>query len=772
MPTALACIVCLLIPGSSALSQPFPSFMLDSTIVRGPSSNAIAYTCAAFGPTVGLVVWVENSTLMAVRVDTNGTLLDSTPIDVNGPRPTEIVNMRPGVAWGGHLFLVVWNTETTGADDCAEYALVAEDGSVVARHVLQENVNAPQGNRAVAAFDGENFLAAWLGYDYNVYMPAAFFARISPEAVMLDSPPRRVAPGATIEQNELALCFHGDRYLAVWTVWDTSGVWGSFVLPDGSTPDSAGFPIKRGIRSDYPSVTHDRQNFIVGWYEDDRKTRLARVTDDGTVLDSGGVLIDSASSWDNAVFSTGDATILVDMRDSVFGWDSLTPTVVRVDTALRLLDSMPIPLSWPSDGHNSYAPRNPSVCLSGSNYFVSWHQPFRVGSLTTNPAALYRRLNRQGQFVDTTPMLANLGANVQRDPRMASDGDGFLAAWEDTRFDSAGLVRSVYAARFTVGGSPQTPIYLGPGTAHDVTYGGGCYLVVWNHDSSALAARLSPAGALLDSLPIMLSGPERVARRPVAAYGDSVFLVAWEAASDSHIHGIRLSPSGNLLDSTPRLLQRNESCLSRYPRIAFDGLNFLVVRNDGLPAPRTFRGVRVNTAGQIVDTDDISIGSPNTIRDEPELAFGGGVYLMTSTDRYVSWRISTTGEVLDSLYRYGAYQAGFDGSNFVLVCNTGSADLGAVRVTPDGLLLDSTPIPIAALTVSMPQRIPLRWQRTGPASADSSFTATSKHRGSPIEPAASHSQSSASARSETQRLRQRSASCRTRRHGWSRCPST
>jgi len=34
---ALVALLCLLIPGSAALSQPFPSFMLDSTIVRGPA---------------------------------------------------------------------------------------------------------------------------------------------------------------------------------------------------------------------------------------------------------------------------------------------------------------------------------------------------------------------------------------------------------------------------------------------------------------------------------------------------------------------------------------------------------------------------------------------------------------------------------------------------------------------------------------------------------------------------------------------------------------
>jgi hypothetical protein len=398
----------------------------------------------------------------------------------------------------------------------------------------------------VAAFDGENFLAAWQGYDYDVFMPAAFFARISPQAVVLDSPARRVAPGAAIEQNELALCFHGDRYLAAWTVWDTSGVWGSFILPDGSTPDSAGFPIRRGIRSDYPSVTHDRHNFIVAWSEEPHKTMLARVTDEGQVLDTVGIVVDSTSLWDNALLSAGDTTLVVDMRDSLYGADGLTPAAVRFDTDLRLLDSAAIPMSWPSYGSSQdYAPGAPSVCLSGGNYAVSWYQPLRASYPWPNTAAWYRRLSRQGLLVDSAPILVSYGANQQQYPVVASDGTDFLAVWTDTRRDSTSESRFVYAARFTADGSIEPSFCLAPGYWPTVSYGGGCYLVAWKNGSSALAVRVAPDGMLLDSLPVTLNGPDEVTSAPDAEYGDSVFLVVWEAASDNRIHGTRLTPSAN-----------------------------------------------------------------------------------------------------------------------------------------------------------------------------------------------------------------------------------
>lgn len=40
-PAALLCILCLLIPGSVALSQPFPSFMLDSTVTYMPGFDNV-----------------------------------------------------------------------------------------------------------------------------------------------------------------------------------------------------------------------------------------------------------------------------------------------------------------------------------------------------------------------------------------------------------------------------------------------------------------------------------------------------------------------------------------------------------------------------------------------------------------------------------------------------------------------------------------------------------------------------------------------------------
>ena len=150
------------------------------------------------------------------------------------------------------------------------------------------------------------------------------------------------------------------------------------------------------------------------------------------------------------------------------------------------------------------------------------------------------------------------------------------------------------------------------------------------------------------------------------------------------------------------MLQKNTDCLSFWPRVAYDGVYFFVSRydqppgshapnapiaSDGAAGPRvdgttSVRGmqrpawtglsaVRVNSEGQIIDPDDIRIARAGSWQTEHELTFGDEfIYLVTHNQRYVSWRISTDGQVLDSVphANSGKARTCFDGLNFLLLC--------------------------------------------------------------------------------------------------------
>jgi len=706
--SSLSCLICLLIPGSAALSQPFPSFMLDSSIARMPGFSSVYKTNIASGPEVGLVVWRTATQVRGARVGHNGVLLDSLPLDIDGPDLNDPVYLRPGVAWGGQGFLVVW--ANWGVTRCA---LVQADGQVTARAVLQDSVQTGQRNASVA-FDGTNFLASWIA-QHDTFGLTAFYSRVSQQGVVLDSPPRMVAPLGAGRQYDIALCFHEDRYLAAWGDWDTIGIKGNFIFPDGTMADSAGFAIRHGVGTDCPAVTHDRNNFIVSWNESGYRTRVARVTDGGLVLDAVGILIDSLSADQTAVVSNGDTTLILFRRDSIWADpDSTDLRAVRVDAAMNRLDAVPIRLS--AAGYDGWGdcPYSPAAALCGQDYFIVWVQPLVLGEYAEdNAQALCRRMNRDGVLLDSAPAVLSYGVNEQAHPDVASDGENFLAVWTEIRRDSIARAYSVRAARFTADGTllDSSPVKLGSTVRLQpaVAYGAGCYLVVWYDDGGISAKRVTPAGVVLDSVPLRMPEPGRSRYFPDVTFGDSSFLVVWPTMGYSAtalqgtaplpgIHGCRVTPAGAILDETPLLLVVDNTQAPDFPQVAFDGTNFLVARRDG---DDRHRCVRVGTNGDVLDTADITLGPAGSFYAEakPELTCGNGVYLAVDNVTGRCWRVSPSGYLLDSVpLSYSGYaHVVFDGADFMLLCqsrDTGGQStnrLGAIRITPSGRVLDSIP---------------------------------------------------------------------------------
>jgi len=698
-PAALLCILCLLIPGSVALSQPFPSFMLDSTVSCMPGFDDVNGTGAAFGPDLGLVVWNSRG-VRGARVDRNsGALLDTLQIEVSGP-DIGSGSRKPGVAWSGHNFLVAW-----AGYDAAACAVVQPDGQVTSRAVFQNP--SIDGRGAAVGFDGTNFLVTWIAVDESLGL-TAYFCRVSPQGMVLDSPPRLVAPLAAGRQTSVALCFYGGRYLATWNDWDTIGVSGNFILPDGTIADSAGFHIRQGVGTGDPAVTHDRNNFLVSWDEWAERfhVKLARVSDSGAVIDTDGVVIDSFAYVGTEVMSSGDTTLFLFRRDTLDSRDSLTLVAVRVDSALNHLDAEPVKLSAPGYPGYGYAAEGYAAALCGEDYFITWTQPLAKDPIEDWRQALCRRVSRDGALLDSAPKVLSYGIDEQQSPDVASDSDNFLAVWSDTRRDSnAQMYYQVEGSRFTADGTvlDSVPIRLGIALYYvppAVAFGGGCYLVSWQDADGIWAKRVTPAGAVLDSLPLRMPDPYYANPFTDVAYGDSFFLVAW--GGDAGLHGCRVTPAGVLLDSTPLDLAVDQGLQPHFPQVAFDGTNFLVARHDGGDkGDPVHRCVRVDTSGEVLDTADITLGpaGDNFEWASPEVAFGRGVYFVVDNQTGRCWRVSPNGYLIDSVPHADLQYAHlvFDGTDFMLLCQITqpngewTSSLGAMRITPSGRVLDSTP---------------------------------------------------------------------------------
>jgi hypothetical protein len=219
--------------------------------------------------------------------------------------------------------------------------------------------------------------------------------------------------------------------------------------------------------------------------------------------------------------------------------------------------------------------------------------------------------------------------------------------------------------------------------------------VAWYYDRGISAKRVTPAGVVLDSVPLRMPEPGEARGVPKVAYGDSFFLVVW--ATWTSVHGCRVTPAGVLLDTTPLLLVVSPTEEPSYPQVAFDGVNFLVARHDG---DDMHRCVRVGTNGVVLDTADITIGTAgSSYYAAPELAYGNGVYFVVDNSNSKCWRVSPNGSLLDSAphsYSDCAHVV-FDGTDFMLLCqfrdssNQLTNSLGGMRITPSGRVLDSTP---------------------------------------------------------------------------------
>ena len=212
----------------------------------------------------------------------------------------------------------------------------------------------------------------------------------------------------------MALCYHEDRYLAVWNEGDPSGIIGvnaNLIFPDGSIADSVGFRIHHGAYTGGPSVTHDRSSFLVSWTEGN-VAKLARVSDSGAIMDTVGATIDSLAQ-SPVLASNGDTTMVVFSRAFTDEFDSLALMETRFDAALNRLDTLPRRLS--RTGHVEWGadPEGACIALCGDDYLVAWSQPLYLEEHPSDGAqVLCRRVNRNGELLDSTPAVLSLDRHV------------------------------------------------------------------------------------------------------------------------------------------------------------------------------------------------------------------------------------------------------------------------------------------------------------------------------------------------------------------------
>jgi len=296
-----------------------PSNTVVGSFDIGAGSNS---TGVAFGAGNYLLAFSRDGQIVLNRVTPAGVVLDGTGIALPSQSTS---NFGPVVAFDGTNFLVVWQ-QFTGEYDL-QGALVSPSGQIL----KQFSVFAAPGEQVepAIAFDGTNYLAVWRD-TRSGSGPSADTditgVRIGTDGTVLDPAGIAIsrAPGV---QGSPVLSFNRGQYLAVWKDLRNGGsaIYGTRIATDGTVLDPGGIAIDTSHSAVYsPTVAPFGTNFVVAWrvgdYSPPAGVYGARISPNGQVVSlatSGAIFPISGSSTEyasrfvNPVIATGAGNSLI-----------------------------------------------------------------------------------------------------------------------------------------------------------------------------------------------------------------------------------------------------------------------------------------------------------------------------------------------------------------------------------------------------------------------------------------------------------------------------
>ncbi len=257
----------------------------------------------------------------------------------------------------------------------------------------------------------------------------------------------------------------------------------------------------------------------------------------------------------------------------------------------------------------------------------------------------------------------------------------------------------------------------------DIACGTTNCLVTWadlrggNPESDLYAARLNPAGAVLDPLGIPVSTGFDAQVTPAVAWDGTNYFVVWTDLNVfGSIAGTRVSADGVVLDPSALRVDTGSAPIGRNQALAWNGTHFLVVWTDLRNDPYgDLYGARVTPDGGVVDVTGFPISSGPKGQSNASIAWDGTEFLVAWTEFDSSTfdtdvraaRVTAGGAVLDPngivvatspTAREESPSVSWNGSHFLVAWsefqNVTDFDIAATRVSRAGLVLDSPAIRI------------------------------------------------------------------------------
>jgi hypothetical protein len=521
--------------------------------VSTAAGNQATWSGIANDGTNSLIAWHDdrngNFDIYAARVTPAGAVLDPAGIRVTAQTAEQGL---PCAAFDGANYLLAWLDDRAVPDELQVFcARLTPAGTVLDPAGILVSGH-PAGFGLGLTFGGGNYLASWSdhrgGMANNVYA-----ARISPAGTVLDPAGIALSPGVEDHQDAPAVCFAAGGYVAAWADYRNwnADIYAARVLADGTVPDSARL-VTWGWSSPYqqtPAAAFDGANWLAVWMDGrDEWPGIygTRVTPGGSPLDPQGLAVATGGQYAPAIAFGGTNHLVVweEASEQRFGI-----CAARVSPAGIVLDPQGIPITGGVDYETG-----PAVAFDGSNWLVAW----AAQDEQTKSEIRAARVTPAGAVLATAVIHSSDG--FCDNPSVAAGPGGWLVTWDDDRDNDR--VFEVYAARVSPGGVVLDPQGIAVATGdYDRSYAavasdGTNWLVAWAHDPDGsysfdiYAARVSPEGTVLDpaGIPVMATPEDQYA--PTVAFNGSAFQLAWQDDPwlTGEIRGGRVSSAGVVLD--------------------------------------------------------------------------------------------------------------------------------------------------------------------------------------------------------------------------------
>lgn len=595
---------------------------------------------------------------------------------------------NPAVASDGSGYLVAWydrRAHTNGGGGGVYAARVSAAGVLLDRAGIVVRRGGADYRQPSLAWDGTNFLVAWREWVPSLSAYAIFGARVSQVGWVLDPAPLPIASGSGTDTSLPAVAWNGASHLVVWSdSRNGSGdVFGVRVSGGGTVLDSSPIVICGAAGGQGgPEIVWNGANHLVVWSDGRSGTRSeiygARVSAAGAVLDASAFAISTGSDTSNLDVVWNGTTHLVVWKDERNAREDIY--AARVSAAGSVLDPSGIPVCLSTSGLK-YA-RWPQVASDGSGFLVAW-EDYRNGTTYADSADIYAaRVTDAGSVLDAAGILVSGAATSQTTPVLASNGAGYLVLWVDRR---NGWGQDVYGARVTGAGAVVDAsgfLVTGAGGQPAVASDGSSHLVVWADlprpgvYSTIRGARVSASGALLDPAGIAIGELGVDQSEPALAWGGTSYLVVFQARGA--IYGRRVGANGNVIGSSFTIANDIGGGTEKAsPAVAWGSASHLVVWHDRASrSSYDIVGKRVSASGAVLDDPGITIGAAANDQVTPAVASNGSSFLVVWEDA----RSGTSADVYGA--RVSAAGTVLDGAGIPI--STGANAEGAPAVSSDG----------------------------------------------------------------------------------------